>query len=107
MRLYNPLFRRPDPGADGDPLDDLNPDSVEVLAGAMVEPALRGAAGTVQFERQGYFAADADGTPERPVFNRTVTLKDSWAREQARTHPSTAARGALSEVEGQKPETRT
>jgi glutaminyl-tRNA synthetase len=61
---------------------DLNPDSVEVLGDALAEPALASAAvgDAVQFERQGYFSADPDGTAERPVFNRTVGLRDSWAK---------------------------
>jgi glutaminyl-tRNA synthetase len=85
MRLYSHLFARPDPGADGDVLADLNPGSLEVLAGCLVEPALAAAAPdeTVQFERTGYFVADKDGTPERPVFNRTVGLRDTWAKVQA------------------------
>ena len=85
MRLYSHLFARPDPGADGDVLADLNPGSLEVLTGCLVEPALAAAAPdeTVPFERTGYFVADKDGTPERPVFNRTVGLRDTWARVQA------------------------
>jgi glutaminyl-tRNA synthetase len=84
VRLYNHLFNRPDPGADGDALADLNPDSLEVLSTALVEPALRHAPSgeAVQFERTGYFAADPDGTPDRPVFNRTVGLRDTWAKVQ-------------------------
>jgi len=86
LRLYNPLFNRPDPGAEGDVMADLNPDSVEVLSDALVEPALAEApvGQAVQFERQGYFCADPDGTPNRPVFNRTVGLRDSWAKVAAR-----------------------
>jgi glutaminyl-tRNA synthetase len=86
VRLYNHLFTRPDPGAEGDLLADLSPDSEEVVAGARLEAALGGLpAGTrVQFERLGYFAADRDGTAERPVFNRIVTLRDTWARVQAK-----------------------
>jgi glutaminyl-tRNA synthetase len=84
VRLYNPLFTRPDPNA-GDFAADLNPDSVDVLPDARVEPAL--AAGhsqePVQFERQGYFSRDRDSRPDRLVFNRTVGLRDSWAKEQA------------------------
>ena len=82
IRLYNTLFARPDPGADGDVMDDLNPNSVEVLAGCKLEPALRTASvgDAVQFERQGYFAADPDGTQDAPVFNRTTGLRDSYAK---------------------------
>jgi glutaminyl-tRNA synthetase len=81
-RLYNPLFTRPDPGAGGDLFADINPDSLEVLPGARVEPAL-GAAATgiaVQFERQGYFCADPDSAPGKLVFNRTIGLRDSYAK---------------------------
>jgi glutaminyl-tRNA synthetase len=86
VRLYNHLFKRPDPGAEGDLLDDLNPESEEVLAGARLEPSLAGlpAGARVQFERLGYFAVDKDSTSERPVFNRIVTLRDTWARVQAK-----------------------
>ncbi len=84
VRLYEHLFTRPDPGADGDLLADLNPASEEILAGALVEPDLAGApvGETVQFERLGYFCPDPDGAPGRPVFNRTCTLKDTWVRLQ-------------------------
>jgi glutaminyl-tRNA synthetase len=86
VRLYTHLFNRPDPGADGDALADLNPDSLEVLTGCLVEPALRDApAGeAVQFERTGYFAPDPDSRPDRLVFNRTVGLRDTWAKVQAK-----------------------
>jgi glutaminyl-tRNA synthetase len=82
IRLYNPLFTRPDPGAGSDLLADINPNSLEVLAGARLEPALAQAAiGTaVQFERQGYFCADPDSSAGRLVFNRTIGLRDSYAK---------------------------
>ncbi len=85
VRLYDHLYSRPDPGAEGDLLDDLNPDSEQVLEGCLVEPALIDAplGETVQFERLGYFCADTDSAPGRPVFNRTLTLRDTWARVQA------------------------
>src|SRR3954471_16539303 len=85
IRLYNPLFTRPDPGAEGDLFADLNPDSLEILHGAMVEPALAAANAdeTVQFERQGYFRRDPDSAPGRIVFNRTIGLRDSWAKAQS------------------------
>jgi glutaminyl-tRNA synthetase len=81
VRLYNPLFTRPDPGA-GDFAASLNPHSLEVLSDCRLEPALAGAGleETVQFERQGYFCRDPDSTPDRPVFNRTVGLRDTWAK---------------------------
>lgn len=85
IRLYNQLFNRPDPGAGGDVFADLNPDSLEVLTEVRVEPALAAAAlgEPVQFERQGYFCVDPDSTPDRLVFDRTVGLRDSWAKQQA------------------------
>ncbi|HZB92646.1 MAG TPA: glutamine--tRNA ligase/YqeY domain fusion protein [Stellaceae bacterium] len=85
VRLYNTLFARPDPGADGDIMADLNPNSVEVLSDARVEPSLAGdnRDEAVQFERQGYFCRDPDSRPGRLVFNRTVGLRDSWAKAQA------------------------
>ena len=86
IRLYSHLSNRPDPGADRDALADLNPDSLEVLTGALVEPALAdGLVGeAVQFERTGYFALDPESRPGRPVFNRTVGLRDSWAKVQTK-----------------------
>ncbi len=85
VRLYDHLFVRPDPGADGDLFADLNPDSEKVLLGCMVEPTLAEVpvGETVQFERLGYFCPDPDSTPEHVVFNRTLTLKDTWAKLQA------------------------
>ncbi len=84
VRLYEPLFTRPDPGADGDLLDDLEPDSERVLDPCYLEPAAAETpvGETVQFERLGYFCADPDSAPGHPVFDRTVTLKDTWARLQ-------------------------
>jgi glutaminyl-tRNA synthetase len=87
VRLYDRLFASEDPGGDGgDPMADLNPDSLTILAGCKVEPLLAGATvgDRFQFERQGYFCADPDSTPGVPVFNRTVTLKDAWARIAAK-----------------------
>jgi glutaminyl-tRNA synthetase len=82
VRLYNQLFVRPDPGAGGDLMADVNPNSLEVLSGCLLEPALAGVAAgeVVQFERQGYFCSDPDSAPGAPVFNRTVGLRDSWAK---------------------------
>ncbi len=81
VRLYDHLFKEEEPGANGDFLDDLNPESLSVL-NAYVEPLLAevGAGDTVQFERQGYFCADPDTSRDAPVFNRTVALRDSWAK---------------------------
>jgi glutaminyl-tRNA synthetase len=63
---------------------DLNPHSLEIVTGARVEPALAGANSqdAVQFERQGYFCRDPDSMPGRLVFNRTIELRDSWAKAQ-------------------------
>jgi glutaminyl-tRNA synthetase len=85
VRLYNPLFSRPDPGADGDLIADLNPDSMEVLADCRLEPALAGGndAAAVQFERLGYFCRDPDTSPGNLVFNRTIGLRDSYTRKAA------------------------
>jgi len=83
VRLYDRLFNSEAPAeGDRDPLTDLNPNSLERLTTAKVEPSLASApAGTrIQFERQGYFCVDPDSRPGAPVFNRTVTLKDSWAK---------------------------
>jgi glutaminyl-tRNA synthetase len=85
VRLYDHLFGRPDPGADGELFADLNPTSETVVRGAMLEPALADTppGETVQFERVGYFTPDPDSRPEALVFNRTLTLKDTWAKVQA------------------------
>jgi glutaminyl-tRNA synthetase len=87
LRLYDRLFTSEDPGeGDRDPLTDLNPHSLERLTAAKVEPSLAHVpVGTrYQFERQGYFCVDPDSRPGAPVFNRTVTLKDTWAKVAAR-----------------------
>ncbi|HEU4377429.1 MAG TPA: glutamine--tRNA ligase/YqeY domain fusion protein [Hyphomicrobiaceae bacterium] len=84
VRIYNPLFAKPDPDA-GNFVADLNPNSLEVLSGAMVEPALAAdnSPEPVQFERQGYFCRDVDSKPGKLVFNRTVGLRDTWAKVSA------------------------
>jgi glutaminyl-tRNA synthetase len=96
VRLYNTLFARPNPGAGGDYSADLNPASLEVLTGCRVEPALTSAAPgeTVQFERQGYFCPDRDSRAGALVFNRTIGLRDSWAKEQGAKAQGTKAQGA-------------
>ena len=86
VRLYDHLFADPFPGSDGrDLFDELNPASETVIGGAFIEPSLVGApvGETVQFERLGYFCPDPDSRPDHPVFNRTVTLKDTWAKVRA------------------------
>ncbi|MCL4875376.1 MAG: glutamine--tRNA ligase/YqeY domain fusion protein [Anaerolineae bacterium] len=86
VRLYDNLFTKPYPeDTDGeDFLVNLNPESVNVLDGCKIEPFVKDApAGSrYQFERQGYFCLDPDTTPEKRVFNRTVALKDTWAKVQ-------------------------
>ena len=86
VRLYDRLFTVPDPLADGevDFIEHLNPDSVEVVKNVFVEPGLKNVAigRQLQFMRKGYFCVDKDSTPENLVFNRTVSLKDSWAKMQ-------------------------
>ena len=86
VRLYDRLFTTEMPGASGDYVADLNPRSLEVLEAAKIEPSVAGAPpGTrYQFERLGYFCVDAASAPGRLVFNRTVTLKDTWARIEQR-----------------------
>ncbi|HEX2354292.1 MAG TPA: glutamine--tRNA ligase/YqeY domain fusion protein [Xanthobacteraceae bacterium] len=86
VRLYNQLFNRPDPNP-SDFAADLNPDSLEVLRDCRLEPALAAtsSADPVQFERQGYFCRDPDSTPGHLVFNRTVGLRDTWAKVSAGT----------------------
>ncbi|TDB39885.1 MAG: glutamine--tRNA ligase/YqeY domain fusion protein [Actinobacteria bacterium] len=86
VRLYDHLFTAPFPGSEGrDLFEDLNPDSETVLRHCLVEPALQDAVigETVQFERLGYFCADPDSSGGVLTFNRTLTLKDSWAKVQA------------------------
>ncbi|MDJ0740602.1 MAG: glutamine--tRNA ligase/YqeY domain fusion protein [Gammaproteobacteria bacterium] len=86
VRVYDRLFRSPEPGRDGDFLDDLNPDSLRVLGDCYVEPALADAAvgDRFQFEREGYFCIDpVDSRRDALVFNRIVSLRDSWGKQAA------------------------
>jgi glutaminyl-tRNA synthetase len=85
VRLYDKLFTKADPNdypEGGSFLDNLNPESLEVVADAKLEPSLKSAqvCAPYQFERVGYFCVDCDSTAERLVFNRTLPLKDSWAK---------------------------
>ena len=87
VRLYEHLFAKENPAdvaEGGDLKSNLNPDSLEVLTCCHVEPSLAAAApaSRYQFERQGYFCVDPDSSPDRLVFNRTVSLRDTWARIQ-------------------------
>ncbi len=81
VRLYNPLFSKPEPDV-ANFAADLDPKSLEVLSDARLEPSLAGGNSPepVQFERQGYFARDPDSQPGKLVFNRTVGLRDSYAK---------------------------
>ncbi len=86
VRLYDHLFSDPHPGSGGrDIFEDVNAGSETILTGCFVEPSLRDlpVGETVQFERVGYFCLDTDSTPEALVFNRTLGLRDTWARLQA------------------------
>jgi glutaminyl-tRNA synthetase len=82
VRLYDTLFTHENPNEN----PELNPNSLEVITGAKVEPSLRDATpgSRYQFERLGYFCADPDSTAGRPVFNRSVALRDSWAKIERR-----------------------
>ncbi len=87
VRLYDHLFTKEDPRdveEGGDWLDNLNPDSLVVLQGCKLEPSLAQVkpGERYQFERKGYFCVDPDSTPEKPIFNRTATLRDTWAKIQ-------------------------
>jgi glutaminyl-tRNA synthetase len=86
IRIYNQLFTSPSPNA-ADFTADLNPQSLEILTDARVEPAIAesNSDAAVQFERQGYFVRDADSSPDRLVFNRTIGLRDSFAKDIAKS----------------------
>jgi glutaminyl-tRNA synthetase len=94
VRLYDRLFHIEDPNAIKDLAEALNPDSLEVLSGCRVEPGLAAArpGDRYQFERMGYFCVDPDSAEGALVFNRTVTLRDTWARIQ-QTQGATAGKG--------------
>ncbi|MGE6287711.1 glutamine--tRNA ligase [Aeromonas media] len=86
IRLYDRLFKMPNPGAEDDFEAALNPDSLVIIAGARVEPSLKDAKPefAYQFEREGYFCADNKlSSPEHLVFNRTVALRDVWGKAEA------------------------
>ena len=86
VRLYDRLFSVPEPDASGDFKSFINPNSLEVVT-AKCEPALANAGPEerYQFERLGYFALDSDSTREKQVWNRTITLRDTWAKEAKRS----------------------
>ena len=83
VRMYSTLFTKENPEEDGDFVDALNPDSLTVIEKAYAEPSLKEASAGegFQFLRQGYFCVDKDSTDEKLIFNRTVTLKDSWNKK--------------------------
>jgi glutaminyl-tRNA synthetase len=92
VRLYETLFTKEDPNETKDGEDftvNLNPQSLEVLNTAKLEPSLKNApsGSRYQFERLGYFCVDLDSTPDKPVFNRTVALKDTWAKVEKKNQP--------------------
>jgi glutaminyl-tRNA synthetase len=82
IRIYSQLFAKPSPDA-ANFAADLNPQSLEVLPDARIEPAIAQANSNevMQFERQGYFVRDRDSAPDRLVFNRTIGLRDTFAKE--------------------------
>jgi glutaminyl-tRNA synthetase len=82
IRIYNQLFANPNPDA-ANFAADLNPQSLEILRDARIEPAIvqANSSDVIQFERQGYFVRDKDSTPDHPVFNRTIGLRDTFAKE--------------------------
>jgi len=86
VRIYEHLFANPNPGAEEDFLQDINPDALSVLKDCRLEPALADAplGEAIQFEREGYFCLDPDAKPGHAVFNRTIALRDSWAKTQAK-----------------------
>jgi glutaminyl-tRNA synthetase len=95
VRMYDNLFAKEDPNqaeAGQSFTVNLNPHSLEVLPQAKLEPSLATASAgeRYQFERLGYFCVDPDSVPGRPVFNRTVALKDTWARIEKKTEKKTA-----------------
>jgi glutaminyl-tRNA synthetase len=87
VNLCDRLFNTPNPGAQSEFISAINPDSKVVINKAMLEPAIELTDNKIayQFERLGYFISDLESTPEKPIFNRTISLRDSWAKiEQSR-----------------------
>ena len=87
IREYEHLFTAEIPGADGEFLNDINPDSLTIVENCKLEPALQDASEgeTVQFERVGYFCLDKDTSTEKMIFNKTIGLRDTWAKTQAKS----------------------
>ena len=82
IRLYNPLYVCPHPGSENDFIDDINPNSIEVLNGCKLEPSISklNSNVAVQFERVGYFFEDETSQPDKLIFNRTISLRDTWQK---------------------------
>ena len=83
VRIYNSFYNSPTPGRDRDFIDDINPNSLEVLTNCKIEPDLLTLDETtpIQFERLGYFYKDLDSRPDLPVYNRTISLRDTWNKK--------------------------
>ena len=83
VRIYNSFYNSPTPGRDQDFIDDINPNSLEVLTNCKIEPDLVTLNKTtpIQFERLGYFYKDLDSGPDLPVYNRTISLRDTWNKK--------------------------
>ena len=83
VRIYNSFYNSPTPGRDQDFIDDINPSSLEVLTNCKIEPDLVTLNETtpIQFERLGYFYKDLDSGPDLPVYNRTISLRDTWNKK--------------------------
>ena len=111
VRLYDRLFRVPDPEAgEEDFMAHLNPDSLVTLRDARIEPSIAGDADTqrYQFEREGYFWRDPeDSTPERPVFNRIVPLRDTWAKVERKARDESQPPGPGAETAPEAPKKQT
>ena len=89
VRVYDRLFKVENPAVEeGDFKDYVNPDSLQTVANAYAEPNLRNAKfnDRYQFLRKGYFCLDKDSSEDKMIFNRTVTLKDAWAKEQKKSN---------------------
>lgn len=89
VRLYDYLFQASEPSIANNLAEDLNPNSLQVLRGCKLEPCLKNLNTNfaVQFERLGYFCVDKDSGTDRPIFNRTLSLRDSWSKAQGKKNP--------------------
>lgn len=82
IRLYNPLYACPHPGSENDFIDDINPNSIEILNNCKLEPSILelNNDAAIQFERMGYFFKDETSQPDKLIFNRTISLRDTWQK---------------------------